>query len=107
MQRVFSFGSTGTKKQQRKKKKPSAVPVTIVKISGVQHFIERHFVYFDSLSKVFVELPVRRMHFRQIRHLVELPPSSKYLVDAMFCSVPFLLLAIHCMTSPLKTITKS
>ena len=29
------------------------------------------------------------MHFRRIRHLVELFPSSKYLVKAMFCSVLF------------------
>ena len=28
--------------------------------SGARHFVERHFVYYDTLSKVFVELPVRR-----------------------------------------------
>ena len=28
--------------------------------SGARHFVERHFVYCDTSSKVFVELPVRR-----------------------------------------------
>ena len=27
---------------------------------GARHFVERHFVYCDTSSKVFVELPVRR-----------------------------------------------
>ena len=35
------------------------------------------------------------MHFRRIPYFVELLPNSKYLVDAMFCSIPFLLLAIR------------
>ena len=41
---------------------------------GARHFVERHFVYCDTSSKVFVELPVRRKkfrrkYFRRIRHL--------------------------------------
>ena len=28
--------------------------------SGARHFVELHFVYYDTFSKVFVELPVRR-----------------------------------------------
>ena len=30
------------------------------------------------------------MHFRRIRYLVEFFPCSKYLVDAMFCSILYL-----------------
>ena len=29
-------------------------------VVGARHFVERHFVYYDTSSKVFVELPVRR-----------------------------------------------
>ena len=27
---------------------------------GARHFVERHFVYYDTSSKVFVELQIRR-----------------------------------------------
>ena len=37
----------------------------------------------------FGEKRLRRMHFCRIRHLVEFLPWSKYLVNAMFCSILF------------------
>ena len=33
---------------------------TLLAHTGARHFVERHFVYCDTSSKVFVELPVRR-----------------------------------------------
>ena len=85
-----------------------------------RHFVEPHFVYCDTSSKV-VELPVRRKvtssnSFSSNTTLSRIFHSSKYLVDAMFCSVLFciyilpdlrmskptltLFRAIHCWASP-------
>ena len=38
------------------------------------------------------------MHFRRIRHLVEFFPCSKYLADAMFCSILYLIVSKPTLT---------
>ena len=60
---------------------------------GAQHFVERHIVYCDTSSKDFVKLPVGRKvtssNTFSSNTTVEFFPWSKYLVDALFCSVLF------------------
>ena len=65
-----------------------------------RHFVEPHFVYCDTSSKV-VELPVRRkvfcrMHFRRIRHLVEFFIAQNTLLT--LCSVLCYSVFIFCQT---------
>ena len=40
----------------------------------LRHFVERHFVCYDTSSKVFVEWSLRRTQLCRRRHLVEIFP---------------------------------